>query len=357
MVCCPRGEFARYSRYTAATIDPIDASRRPDDLVQRLVQRARAEGTKLPLFYNGDWDLLMVSRFRDVLSEGFRFVIPDAELVEDLVDKSRFQALAAALDLPVPAAMQLTPGTSAESVALRFPLVVKPLTREHATWKPFAPTKVVQVEDQRALEELWHRLSHAGVEAIAQEVVPGPERLIESHHVYVDDRGKVAAEFTGRKLRTHPVSHGYSTALVVTQAEDVARLGREILRRLEFRGVAKLDFKRHPHDGRLHLLEINPRFNLWHHVGARAGVNIPAIVYRDLIGLPREPLAAARPGVRWINPWRDVLAARQEGLPIRRWLPWAIGCEAKCALAWDDPLPLPAASLHRGLRWLRARRH
>src|SRR5215470_19812901 len=38
-------------------------------------------------------------------------------------------------------------------------------------------------------------------------------------------------------------------------------------------GVAKPDFKRAP-DGRLLLLEINPRFNLWHHLGAVAGVNL-----------------------------------------------------------------------------------
>ena len=44
---------------------------------------------------------------------------------------------------------------------------------------------------------------------------------------------------------------------------------------LGLRGVAKLDFKRTA-AGELVLLEVNPRFNLWHLPGAVAGVNLPA---------------------------------------------------------------------------------
>jgi len=50
----------------------------------------------------------------------------------------------------------------------------------------------------------------------------------------------------------------------------VRRLGRELTERVGLRGFAKFDFKRDP-DGRLWLLQVNPRFNLWHHVGADAG--------------------------------------------------------------------------------------
>jgi hypothetical protein len=29
-------------------------------------------------------------------------------------------------------------------------------------------------------------------------------------------------------------------------------------------------------------------------------------------------------------------------VPLTRWLPWALGCEAKALWAWDDPLPMVA---------------
>jgi predicted ATP-grasp superfamily ATP-dependent carboligase len=350
-VVSPPGDFTRYSRHRRAAIRRLDAARQPEQLTERLLDYARSRPEKPVLFYNGDWDLLMVSRLRERLSEGFRFVIADAETVEDLVNKRRFQQRAVELDLPVPAAYELVAGGALPTNGLlRYPLVVKPLTREHATWRALARSKVRPVTTAAELEPLCEDLAAAGLDVLLQEAIPGPESLIESHHVYVDADGEVAGEFTGRKIRTYPCEYGYSTALEVTDAPDVAALGREVLERLEFRGVAKLDFKRHPDDGRLSLLEINPRFNLWHHPGARAGVNIPALVYADLTGRPRGPVTTARAGVRWCSPWRDFQAVRQSGDGLLRWIPWMLSAEAKCAIAWDDPLPLPAAGARRLVR-------
>ena len=159
----------------------------------------------------------------------------------------------------------------------------------------------------------------------------------------------MAGEFTGRKIRTYPVDYGHSTALTITDIDgegaDVAALGREIAAKIDLRGVAKFDFKRDP-DGRLHLLEINPRFNLWHHLGAVAGVNLPAMVQADLTARPRPAPAKARPGVCWCHISRDRLAARQSGVSTARWLAWVARCEAK-AITSDDPMPFLRPKLDR----------
>jgi predicted ATP-grasp superfamily ATP-dependent carboligase len=47
--------------------------------------------------------MLFVSRFRDRLARGFRFVVPERVLVEALADRLQFAAPAARLGLPVPA--------------------------------------------------------------------------------------------------------------------------------------------------------------------------------------------------------------------------------------------------------------
>jgi D-aspartate ligase len=336
------GSLTRYSRFTAATIGWVDPRREPERLVEALVGFGSAQPERPVLYYGGDWDLLLVSRFRERLADGFRFVVPGAELVEDLVDKARFQALVERLGLPVPAGVRLAPangnGTPPE-LGLRYPLVVKPLTRRHDTWRAISHAKAVRLDGREALAQLWPQIARAGVEVLAQEVVPGPESLVESYHVYVDERGEVAGEFTGRKIRTHPAEFGYSTAVEITDSEEVAALGRDLTRRLGLRGVAKYDFKR-DRDGTLRLLEVNPRFNLWHHPAAKAGVNLPALVYDDLVGLPRRPAGPVRPGVRWVSPRHDYGEARADGVSTLRWVPWALSCEAKSALAWDDPLPL-----------------
>jgi len=148
----------------------------------------------------------------------------------------------------------------------------------------------------------------------------------------------IAGEFTGRRIRTFPLECGQSTAVEIVWLPDVAEAGREVVTRVGLRGVAKLDFTRDA-AGRLHLLEINPRFNLWHYPGALAGVNLPAIVYADLTGSERPRAASAPGGVVWCDPLQDLRAAHAAGVVPLRWLRWLGGCAAVCGLARDDPLP------------------
>jgi predicted ATP-grasp superfamily ATP-dependent carboligase len=145
-------------------------------------------------------------------------------------------------------------------------------------------------------------------------------------------------------VRTYPRDFGHSTAVVTTDSEDVTRQGRTVLEKLDLRGVAKVDFKRDL-DGRLWLLEVNPRFNLWHHVGAAAGVNIPALVFADLMGLERLPRSRARAGVSWCNVKLDWLAARDSGVGALAWLRWLSRCKAWSGLDFRDPVPTVAKAL------------
>jgi len=350
-----------YSRFVQAGVPWIDRSTQPDDLAEHLIDRlvdfGLSQDTKPVLFYEEDWELLLVSRFRNRLEGAFRFVIPGAKQVEDLVDKTRFQLLAEKLKLPVPTGVALD--TMSESlgddVDLTFPILVKPLSRRTGAWALVAGAgneaepKVLLVQTRQRLQELWPLLKQTGEQFLLQEVIPGPESAIESYHAYVDGGGEVVGQFTGRKIRTYPPALGYSTALVLSDAPDVARLGADVLNRLNFHGVAKVDFKRGS-DGKLHLLEVNPRFNLWHHLGAHGGVNLPALVYNDLAGGPRRPVPNARAGARWCWLQGDARAAKSEGMLFTSWLVWALTCEARANLAWDDPMPFL-----RGVLWPRVR--
>jgi predicted ATP-grasp superfamily ATP-dependent carboligase len=352
-VVAPPGTPARFSRHTRHALpwkNPVD---HPEELVETLIAYGEAQPEPPVLFYQDDSSLLLVSRYRDRLRNVFRFIVPDARLVEQLVDKGQFQELAAKKRLPVPPARVLRPAEEPMpgDLGIRFPLVLKPLTRLPTQWEPAAgECKAVRADTSDEVLALWPKLAAAKLTVLAQELIPGSEARVESYHTYVDERGEIVAEFTGRKIRTSPLAYGDSTAIEITDVPDVQALGRELVRRLGLRGVAKLDFKRGPDpEGLLYLLEINARFTLWHHPGAIAGVNVPALVYGDLVGSSRPTVARARTGVRWCRPWKDIHAARASGMSLVKWLPWALRCEAKAAVAWDDPLPLLAAGLWRGL--------
>ncbi len=354
----PPGAPPRYSRFTRAVVDWTDPSESSHTLLDKLIDFAGGQEHKPVLFYEGDWDLLLISRNRERLASFFDFVIPDGTLVEDLVDKARFRELARTLGLPVPPSMQLDAASALpQNVDLAYPLILKPLTRRTSTWMPIfielnqSEAKALEVRSPLELAALWPRLASSGVKLLAQELIEGPETSIESYHAYVDRSGSIVASFTGKKIRTYPKGYGHSTALEITHSTEMESLGAELIQRLDLRGVAKLDFKRSP-DGALHLLEVNPRFSLWHHPGAEAGVNLPALVYDDLVtgaGGVRRSTGPAQPGVRWCRLLNDVKAAKSEEISFFRWLPWAMTCDARATLAWDDPLPFL-----RGVLWPQA---
>jgi D-aspartate ligase len=336
-----------YSRFARSRLPWDDFSQNTGALLDALECFGKAQRQRPVLFYEEDAQLLFISRHRERLAKSFRFVIADAALVEDLLDKARFQDLAQRHGLPVPPARPFHPvAVEPDDLELAFPVIIKPLTRLERWNDSFGLHKALDVENLDALRALWPQLLDAGVDVLAQRKIPGAETQIESYHCYVDQRGSIAGEFTGRKIRTYPVAYGHTTALEITAAKDVQRLGRDIVERLGLTGVAKLDFKRDA-SGTLHLLEINPRFTLWHHPAAVAGLNIPALVYADLTGTPRPASTRAKAGVRWCRAWKDWPAAREAGMPLATWLSWAARCEAKSALSWSDPMPLLRSTLYR----------
>lgn len=336
-----RGALPRYSRFTGPTVEWRDPRGEGDLLIENLVAFGEAQGDRPVLFYEGDWETLLISRHRDRLSQTFRFLMSDNSTVEALIDKERFRGLADELDLPVPVSARLSPERlEPGDLPCAFPLLVKPVTRHTPTWHRLAgQAKAVRVNEYDGLAALWRDARDQGVELMVQQLVHGPESAVESYHVYVDARGAIAAGFTGRKVRTFPRRFGHSTALIVTDRADVADLGADVVRRLDLRGVAKLDFKRGA-DGRLWLLEVNPRFSLWHHLGAVAGLNIPALVYFDLVGRPLAISGAARAGARWSRPLDDLRAVRAARGSLLTWLAWLVLGDAKSAVALDDPMPL-----------------
>lgn len=338
-----RGDPAGRSRHVVARLRWRDHWRDQEGVADELLAFAASQAQRPMLVPQTDGDLMTTSRQRKRLAKAFHLLLAEPELVEALVDKRRFANLASELDLPVPPSQRLDPARhAATDVGLRFPLVIKPLVRDYARWSRVErEAKAVAVASAEALAAIWPRLVELELEVLAQELIAGPESTIESHHVYIGPDGDLVAEFTGRKIRTQPPRFGHTTALRITDEDDVAAIGRDVLSALRLRGVAKVDFKRGP-DGRLHLLEVNPRFNLWHHPGAVAGVNLPALVHADLTGRPRPAIGPIRPGVTWCLPLEDARAARRHEVSPAAWLGFLGRCDVRSGLALADPLPFVA---------------
>lgn len=347
------GPETAWSKFATGSLAmPDNLWEEPEAGVDALIGYARTVDAKPVLFYQKESALAMVSRHREELSEHFRFVVGAPDLVEDMIDKSRFQQRARDLGLPVPRAEFAVVGRDPVPIDLRFPVVLKPASLRDRSPETFLRVtggrKALELGTQADLDSMWAHADLAGMLLGVQEYVPGGEASLVSHHAYVD-AGRVVGEFTGRKIRTHPPESGLSTAVLIEDIPEVRTLGRSVLEALGLEGVAKIDMKFGP-DGSLHILEVNPRFNLWHHPGAVAGVNLPALVHRRLTEGVVQPSPPARDGVTWIQVWGDWSAAREAGVSPSDWIAEVRAAEARRAAHLSDPGSMLGALAFAGIK-------
>ncbi len=330
----------KLSRYCTAEVRTPGWVDDPEAALAALIAWGAEQREAPVVFYQGDHDMLALSRGRSRLAPHLRCVLPSAELVEAVADKLRFAALAERERLPVPFTLTVSRGSAAAAELARwdrFPCVLKPCMRSPRFAQLAQNQKAMRIRSPREMDALRAVIESYDTDFVLQEAIDGGEEYIESYHAYIRPGGEVIGDFTGRKIRTAPRLYGFSTYVEITDDDEVRRLGRSILERIGFSGVAKIDFKRDPHTKRLYLLEINPRFNLWHHAGAAAGVSIPALAYRDCIepGSAR-PAGRARAGVRWVDAHADWRAF--EGSSAR-WLAEMLSADVNESFMLRDPLP------------------
>ena len=351
------------SRYCSGVIE-LPAITERAAVVKTLIEETRQFG-RVPLFYDNDDRLALVQDYRAALAPHFALLLNEPALADALVEKSRFQALAEQHGLPVPRRLdweQLDAHTG--------PVLVKPKTR--TGWDHSSVRR--QLFGGAGKARIFGSGREARANALAaqladqlsfQEYVPGGDDAIWSFHGFAAPGGEVLEWFVGRKIRTWPALTGDSSYLGLARDERLVALGRDIARRLGLAGIFKMDFKRSADNGRFYLFEINTRFNLWHYLGASAGVNLPEVAYRYLLGGRKPSHAEANTRVRWLHLQYDLrafreLRARRE-LSLAQWLRSLAHRPLVYDLfSWSDPKPfvrhwtarLRSAFTRRMHRWL-----
>jgi predicted ATP-grasp superfamily ATP-dependent carboligase len=344
---------SRHARQRALIASFENAERAVEDLEKI----GRAFPARPSLFYGTDLQLLAIARHRDRLEQLFRLRLPSTELIESLVDKSRFATLASELSLPVPPTLTSREVAFARQIAERIPgpWVIKP--NHHDGWftqrmlRKKGPSKALRADTMTELYELlWQVRTHTR-DFVVQSFIPGGEDQIYSFHAYMDERANVLGQFVGKKIRTFPREAGISTYLELVKEPEVVELGNQIVAKLGLIGPVKIDLKRDPRSGQYYVLELNARFNLWHYLGSACGVNLALIAHADLTGQPLPPAGDYRTGVRWLSFGADLRSFLRSYRPsgeigLGGWLSSLRGPKVYDVFAWDDPLPFAFGALN-----------
>ena len=298
-------DFAQYSGCISGSDKAFGLAENPEQLSE-VLERQSPQWDGWALFPANDEALAALVYNRSHLESSHAIFAPPEEIASFFLDKERMHDMARSTGIPMP----LCYGSADKSILNRqdigFPVIVKPVTGyrffEHFGYK------VMVAENRDELTRAIARIERAGNRCQVYDVIPGADNRIYCCCVYMGRDGAPRAILTVRKLRQSPPFFGVSrVAEIVPDNTYMVDATIELLRRMNFRGIASAEFKLDPRDETFRFLEINGRSVIYNRLLRQAGMDVAGLTWADFIE-HRDDMAQTRhwPGV-WINLHADLL--------------------------------------------------
>jgi predicted ATP-grasp superfamily ATP-dependent carboligase len=258
---------------------------------------------------------------REALRVYADFLVPEPDALEVCLNKGATMALAARLGLPHPRTDIAESAKDLLAISSDFAgreFVVKPVRGVGASGVRYNPSF-----DTETAEAYWQTYGPA----LVQDRIPAEGDGVGVSLLFGAD-GSCLAHFSHKRLQQYPNSGGPSTDRVGIDDPQLLERSLMLMRALNWRGVAMVEWKVDPRDGVAKLMEVNPRFWGSLELAVRSGVNFPVLYAQAAAAQPTsysQPIDAVRcrwliPGdiLRWITakaPAREPLMEFLRGLP------------------------------------------
>jgi predicted ATP-grasp superfamily ATP-dependent carboligase len=308
------------------------------------------------LFLTQEGSVETVAAAQAELLTSYRFTMADHRAMKTLLNKADFQETAEELHCAIPRSLRLTRTTDlSEFASLRFPCVVKPLTKNEMYSAKFKKAyKVARFEE---LDELWRALKDTAGEMIVQEWIEGTDSDVYFCLQY-RPRSSLPVSFVGRKICQWPPLVGGTASCVSAPSvrDELIALTDAFFERVGFVGLGSMEYKRDVRDGRFYMVEPTVgRTDYQEEVATLNGVNIPYAAYCGEIGRSFNQYNTDRlPQI-----WRDSLSYRKALTASAPDAAMQVSPRAKIVDAYfraHDPLPylrMKAEPVERRMkRWL-----
>lgn len=331
--------FSRYCRRALPWPAGDDAAR--VGFLLELANRHRLE--RWTIFPTADVTASFLARNHSVLSACYRLSVPPWEELRRAYDKCLIHAIAA--DVGVDQPMLMCGGTREDIARLSwpFPLILKPATKE-GRFNMFTHSKAWRVD---SMQELLARYDEAAgmvdpSTIMVQELVPAAPSSDYSFAALCD-QGEPIASIVAWRARQYPIEFGRASSYVESvELPEVEEPARRLLGAMGFTGVIEVAFLKDARDGKVKLLDINPRAWGWHTLGRRSGVDF-LFQYWQMLNGGYVSGGRARTGTKWIRLLTDLPTSfrmmRSGMLTPQRYLQSLRGPKEYAILAMDDPLP------------------
>jgi carbamoyl-phosphate synthase large subunit len=224
-------------------------------------------------------------------------VLPTREMLAARA-KDRLPELARSLGVSTPETHQVVDASALPGIAngLGYPLVIK---------GPFCDAEIVHGPEQA--ENAFRRLAAAwGLPVLAQRFVKGEEYNVAA---LGDGRGGSYGAVAMRK--TIVTRLGKAWGAVTVHEPAVIDTAERVVRGLRWRGPCEIELLK-TREGRVELVEVNPRFPAWIYLTTAAGANLPLGLLRLALGRKPPPFAGYRAGTFYVRHAAEAIGSMSE---------------------------------------------
>jgi D-aspartate ligase len=332
---------AAASRYVRRRLSwPAGGDREKVDFLLALCATYKLNGWML--IPTDDYTVGLVSGYHETLAGKYQQTVPAWEKLRWACDKRLLHELAAKLQVHQPWTVCPSSQEELAEIDCPFPVILKPAVRLQPS--SLAIPKAWLAEDRKSLLTRYKEASAllSPENLIIQEIVPGGGEAQFSYAALCKD-GRSLASIVARRTRQFPRDFGQlSTYVETVDAPEVIEPAERLLSAIRFTGLAEVEFKKDSRDGRLKVLDINPRVWGWHTLSRRAGVDFPYLLWLLARGEP-VPHLHGRTGERWVHLSADLRMAIEEifegRLSLWNYLQSIRGPLESAIFSWEDPLP------------------
>ena len=221
------------------------------------------------------------------------------EKVLQLADKGNLMKLANTLDIPTPATQFLASSAELATATLTYPLVIKPCLSKILARSRWIATSVKIIHSPEDMEKtLATELYLKTYPFMIQEFIPGTGAGIFCLYQH----GKPTAFFAHRRLREKPPQGGISVLSQSAETDPTLKLYAEkLLAAANWHGAAMVEFRVAP-DGAAYLMEVNTRFWGSLQLAIDSGIDFPALMVSNELGLALPVPTSYKVGqrLRWL---------------------------------------------------------
>lgn len=285
-----------FSKYCSRRIVYPSPRLNPEGFIEFLL-RELSQNQYDCLFPMEEETLLLVAKYASEISKFTSLLIPDFPKIEFVRDKGTLLQFAERHGIPTPKTFFPSPSSSnamtlknEDGLNLPIPSVIKPRVSSGSFG-------IVYVNKKEELFSSYQKVHQRYPFPLIQEYIPDGGGTFGFSALF-DQNSNLKAAFVHKKLRMYPVRGGPSTLRESVRHPQIMELGISLLRLLDWRGVAMVEFKVDPRDGSPKLMEINPRFWGSLQLAIFSGVDFPYLMLRIAKGEDVEPIHSYRVGMR-----------------------------------------------------------